>query len=518
MADKQVPLSIVIRTVDKATAGINAVNKRLDELTRPTRDLHKALSDLAEKSGMNRLGDAFGRVGSAAHDLLGKVAMAGGVLAGFVGGAVVGVMHLVDQFSELGHVAARAGVEVDFLAGLRYAAAKAGLPVEQLDEGIKTLTQNIGQAKAGTGRMTKFLQQVSPALLSQLVHTNSTAEAVGLLVDAMHKLPDAARRAALAQKTFGDAGFVLLANGGSKAIQGQMEAYARLAGSQDEAVKSSLGVEEAMKDLNASADGVKAALVTGLAPAIQTVIEKMTAWLVGHRAEIAEWATKIGQELPGAVERLVTWVGKAYDKVLTFVDQIGGWKTAAVGLAAFLSVDLVAALATLSAALLTTPVGVVITGLAAIAAGIAVVTKETRAFKSFVDEQAAKAAKLTEPTEEERAGDTARERERIRREAYSRVTGKSMDDISYEASVTPTAEWNKKLDRARDIEATQYTLSKLPFGVGASSADDVAQPAPQQAKITIDIKGAPKGTRATIEPGSTAAVDMTVGHQTGGAW
>lgn len=517
MADK-VPLSIILSLVDKATGGIESFNKKLEAQLKPAKDFKKLLANLDEKYGVSKVADGFRGVGSAVGDLVGKVAAAGGVLAGFVGGAVVGVIHLVDQFSELGHVAARAGVEVDFLAGLRYAAAKAGLPVEQLDEGIKTLTQNIGQAKAGTGRMTKFLQEVSPALLHQIVHTHSTAEAVGLLVDAMHKLPDAARRAALAQKTFGDAGFVLLANGGSKAIQGQMEAYARLAGSQDDAVKSSLGVEEAMKDLNASADGVKAVLVTGLAPAMQTVIEKMTTWLVGHRAEIAEWATKIGQELPGAVERLVTWVGKAYDKVVTFVDEIGGWKTAAVGLAAFLSADLVAALATLGAALLTTPVGVVITGLASIAAGIAVVTKETRAFSSFVDEQAAKAKKLQEPTAEERAGDEARDREWIRRQAYSRVTGRSMDDIAYEASITPSREWNEKLDRARDIENTQYMLSKLPFGVGAASADGVAQPAPQQAKITIDIKGAPKGTRATIEPGSTAAVDMTVGHQTGGAW
>lgn len=56
--------------------------------------------------------------------------------------------------------------------------------------------------------------------------------------------------------------------------------------------------------------------------------------------------------------------------------------------------------------------------------------------------------------------------------------------------------------------------------VGLDSIDTVITPAPlaaaaapQSAHVLLEIKGAPKGSRATIAPGSTADVDLSVGHQ-----
>jgi hypothetical protein len=53
VADKETKLSIVIRTVDKATAKIQAISKKLDAMTKPFRDFKEALSDLREKSGLD---------------------------------------------------------------------------------------------------------------------------------------------------------------------------------------------------------------------------------------------------------------------------------------------------------------------------------------------------------------------------------------------------------------------------------------------------------------------------------
>lgn len=495
MADKKVPLSIILRTVDKATAGINAVNKRLDALTKPTRDFGKALSDLGEKSGIKAVGESFGKVRDAASDLLGKVAVVGGVLAA----AAVGVMRLVDQFAELGHVAARAGVEVDFLAGLRYAGEKAGLSIQQVDEGITTLTQNIGQAKSGTGRMLKFLEErVGHVFAQQIIHTNSTAEAVGLLSDAFAKLPDAARRAALAQKTFGDPAFAAAFRGGSKDIQSQMEAYAKLAPSQDDAVKNSLEVEHAMVDLHASMDGVKAVLMTGLAPALEVVIRKLTIWLVDHRSDIAQWADDIGKKIPGAIDDLVKGVKSVTKDVLDFVDAIGGWKVAALGIAAVMTGPLVAAVLTFSATLLATPFGWVLISIAAITVAIIELIKHWKEFRSISGVQDAVQQVVANPNE-------AFER------AFKNGRFATPEEIEAQRQASRPVGDVPALPTGTVAGGTPFSPELLAAVTGALQRQGGAA-------IKIDIAGAPKGTRATIEPGSTAAVDMTVGHQTGGAW
>lgn len=490
---KQVPLSIVLRTVDKATAGINAVNKRLDALTKPTRDFGKALSDLAEKSGMNRVSDAFGRVGSAATEVIGKVAMIGGALAGFVGGAVAGMLHLVDQFSELGHVARRAGVEVDFLAGIRYAGEKAGLSIQQVDEGITALTQNIGQAKSGTGRMFKFLEErVGHVFAQQVIHTNSTAEAIGILADAMHKLPDAARRAALAQKTLGDPAFVQLLMQGSGAIQAQMAAYAKLAPSMEGAVAASHEAKEAMHDLDAAADGVKAVLVTGLAPALGGVIQKMTAWLVGHRADIAQWAEDIGKKLPGAVENIVAWIGRAYGKATSFIDKIGGLQTVALALAASITGPLIASIASLGIAMMSSPAGLVLAGLGALALGIAHVATHD-------DEPGEEQASTASET-----GGAGTDAGRAFLDEEKRIAQQEARD-RLDAQIA-------RLNAQRRIDEAVNRPPVEGFGPALVTGPSTA---PATAQITIDITGAPKGTRATIHPSSTANVDLSVGHQMG---
>lgn len=517
MAEKQVPLSIIIRTVDKATAGIQHINEKLDALTRPTREFGKALKELGEKSGFNRLSEAFGEVGKASKETFIKL---------LEGAAIIGetthlVLEMVEGFASLNDAAERTGTSVDALAGLRYAASKSGADIEKLDQGLQTFVVNLGGVKAGTGKLTKFLGEVAPTMLRQLKATRTTEEALGILAAGMEKLTNKSKQLKFAQEALGDASLAALFHRGPAGIKELTDAYAKLAGPQQEAAERAAKVDDALKDLHASTEGVKAALVTGLSPALSEIINKLAQWLSGHREDVERWAADLGTKLPGAVQDLVAWTGRAYDKVTSFVEAIGGWKVAAGALAAVMTSDLIVALVALGGALTTTPVGIVITGLAAIAAGIAVVTKETRAFSSFVDEQAAKAKKLKyEPTDEELAAEGMRNtREQARREAYSRVTGKSMDDIAYEASYTPSWEMNQLYDEAMRHEQVQNRIAhQLPPLLGNSAYPQAGPRDRDQAKITIDIKGAPAGTRATIDPSSTANVDLSVGHQMAGGY
>jgi phage-related minor tail protein len=375
MAGKKTELSIILTTVDKATAPIRALNARLQAMTKPLRGFKEALGNLRETSGIDDVIGGFKGVGSALAGVLSKLALIGGVVAG----AVAGMMSLIDQFDAIGDLSDKVGIGVDAIAQLRYAAARSGVPVEQLDAGLANLSKNLGLVRANSGPMTKFLGTVSPALLKQVKAAKSNEEAFGLLADAMAKLTDPAKRAAFAQKTLGDASLAPLLARGSAGIKELRDHYAELAGPQADAVAAAGEFGDSMDELHATTDGIKAALVSGLAPALKVIVDRLREWFGAHRADVKEWAAAVGKKLPGAVGAFVKAVKSALKDVLGFVDAIGGWKVAAVALAAVMAGPLISAIASLGVALLTTFAG----WIALIAGGVYVIIKHWDGIKAF---------------------------------------------------------------------------------------------------------------------------------------
>ena len=528
MADKSVALSIVLSTVDKATAGIRAVNARIAAATAPVRELGEKLKGLGEEAGIDKLAEGFKGVGGAVKDLFGKLVVIGGIVAA----AAFGLKSLVDEFANLGKTAQRVGTTVDFLAGMRFAASKSGASVEQLDQGLQAFVQNLGQARAGTGRMTAFLEKVSPALLRQLKATQSNEEAFKLLADAMAKVQDPAKRLALAQKTVGDAALAPLLARGSQGLLELQGQYVGLAGSQEEAAASAGKTEDAMKDLGAATDGIKGALVQGLAPALGEIVTQLKDWLVGHREDVKRWAEEIGQKLPGAVEKVASVIGEAVVTVLDIVDAIGGFKTVAIAAAAILVGPLLSSLLTLSAALLTTPVGWIILGITAIITAGYELVKHWDAvgawFRAFWDRFGgiitaafpfivlpirwiiALVKAIIDNWEPIKAF-FARLWDDVKA-----IFAAAWDYISPIVNkVTGAVGWiTDKVGKFGDF-------LQHPFGGDAAPAVDVgtlntalgAAAAPTESRIKVDFANAPPGTRVSADPTNTGHVDMSVGYQ-----
>lgn len=363
MADKQAVLSIVLRTVDRATAGINAINKRIDAATKPIRDFRKAIGELREKSGIDEIGAGFRGVGNALTGILSKVAMIGGA----VGIAVAGVFSLVSEFDDLGDKAEAIGVGVDFLAQMRHAAELSGASVEQLDGGLQGFVKSLGQARAGTGRMAAFLGKVSPVLLQQLKATKSNAEAVDLLADAMKKLEDPAKKAALAQATVGDAALAPLLAKGGKGVKALRDEYARSNPDVVKAAEAAAQVADAQARLKAATDGVKAALVTGLAPALKTIVDRLRTFFTENRERIGEWAKDLGEKLPAAFDSLVDGIKGAISFLTPFFNSTTKIKIAIGALIAVMVGPLISAVVSLGIALAANPIGLILTAIAALA-------------------------------------------------------------------------------------------------------------------------------------------------------
>lgn len=512
MADKKIPLTIVLGTVDKATAKLNAISKRLDAITKPTRDFGKALSKFGESSGFNAVSEGFKGVGGAVSDIIGKVAVVGGLIAA----AALGVLSLVDHFDKLGDTAERLGTSADFLAAFRFAAERAGAPIEGVDEALQSLVTNMGAAKAGTGRMLKFLNQISPTLAKQITAANSLEEALGLLADAEAKLPDAARRAKLAQATLGDAALAPLLARGASGVQELLTKYHELAGSQGDAAEAAGKTDDALKNLGAAGDGVKAVLVTGLAPALTTVIDKMTAWLVDHRGDISRWADDIGKRLPSMVDKLVVSITDAVAWIDKFVDGIGGWKVAALGVAGVIAGPLVAAIVSLGVAMTSTPFGIFLAGLAAIALFQADLRAGggPRSSKSFDAEEALIGNGL--PGEKPLTDVDRRLMQSGALPKSRRFTIEQGRDQALRREADANIEATRARDAASGINAPQLPASP---GVTMSALQELmgtTPRGPQEVAIKVDFANAPKGTRVTADPRTGSSVDMTVGYQMGG--
>jgi len=535
MADKKTQLSIILATVDKATAGIRAVNARIDAMTKPVRDFRKALGELGEKSGLGEVAESFKGIGSAIGDLLSKV----GVIGGVIGLAVVGLLHLVDQFDDLGKKAARLGVGVDFLAAMRFAAEKTGVPIDALVEGLKAFNENLGQARANTGRMAKFLGIVSPALLHQLQAAKDNAAAFDLLAQAMAKIQDPAKRAALAQKTLGDADLAPLFAQGAKGIAELRARYLELAGSQAGAADEGGKVHDTMVDLHAALDGVKAALVVGLGPALEMVIKQLTAWFVGHRAQIAEWVNKIGKELPGAIEKVRSAFATALGALSSFLDVIGGIKTVAYVLAGVLAGPLIAALVKFGLVLAANPVMLIITAITAAVIGLGVAAYEIvkhwdvvadffvglwntvkDAFLAFFGWVGGFLVKYTPIGYLVKAWSPIADFFTNLWDGITGVFRKAWDFISGIVDKIAGAVDTVKGAVSSAIDA----INPFSSDDGVTPVTDIernivanlqAQRAQQSAKVSVDFANMPRGARAAVAPGNTADVDLSMGYNLG---
>ncbi|HEY6037147.1 MAG TPA: hypothetical protein VIV58_22865, partial [Kofleriaceae bacterium] len=97
---------------------------------------------------------------------------------------------------------------------------------------------------------------------------------------------------------------------------------------------------------------------------------------------------------------------------------------------------------------------------------------------------------------------------RIQQQRGGTGTEGMIDHRYDEDYVTPMDAVQRGIDSVRDARGRGLSSG----GAGGFIGPEVLK---QAAKITIDIKNAPKGTRASVDPSSTADVDLTTGYQMG---
>ena len=142
-------------------------------------------------------------------------------IGGPVGVAALGVVGLGTAFTALTKKAFDAagslvdasdatGIGIEQLQKYHIAAATAGVSAGEFDQAVQGLAKSVGQAQAGTGRLSKLLGTLDSDLLQNLKSATSTGEQFDLMAKKLANTESASQKVAIATAAGGDAFVKLL--------------------------------------------------------------------------------------------------------------------------------------------------------------------------------------------------------------------------------------------------------------------------------------------------------------------
>ena len=369
MASKLSPVTIVLRGVDKVTGTVNKISARLNAMNRPVRNLSRAFSDLSRNSGISKVATAVQGVGTSLARLARNALFAGSALAVM---AATGMQRFISRADALDEAAQAAGISVERLQEVRFAAGRSGIGEGQIDQMMRKFSRSLGEVRRGTGALTGVLKKSNPELLKQFRAVQSTDEGLDLLMRTLRKIPNQALRNVLAVAAVGKGGerITLLADSYDELIQKARDLGIVMS---RETVAKAVQAQDSLEDLGHVASGLGYSVASELLPSVIEIVGRITAWVEQNRELIRTELPKFVARVVDEVRQIAGWLSVAVPKVVSFVEQIGGLKTVLAALAVVILGPVVSSLFALSAALLTTPFGWVILGLTAIAATIAAI-------------------------------------------------------------------------------------------------------------------------------------------------
>jgi hypothetical protein len=366
MANKD--LSLIVKLVDKASGPLQALQAKIGGLS--TEKVASKLEALDKSVGVSRLGSALQGVGSEVMNLGRSIVgvLAGGGIAGVaISSLVAASIKAGDALSKQAEIV---GMSVDSFASLGYAVQKtSGLARDEFAGMMRSWNKTLGDVTRESGGFWEAMagdKGVSYALATQFKSVKSGTEGLILLARAVQKIPDPMRQAALAQAALGEQGIKMLPflRMGPEAMWKLRNRFFDLAGSQEEYAKRSSDTDDAITDTKVAWEGLKNAAITQIMPAIKQLTEAATDFFVKNRPAIVAWAKEFGDRLPARVANFVAQARQLGGWVSSFVERIGGMRTVLILTAAAITGPLIKSLFTLAAVLLTSKIGLIVTGIA----------------------------------------------------------------------------------------------------------------------------------------------------------
>lgn len=225
-------------------------------------------------------------------------------LVGLTGAAVIGgigdlVKKGLDAAEAIGDVAKQAGVSVEFLQEMRFAASQSGASFDVMDEALTTLNKNLGDfVNTGAGRGAAAFKQLGLDKAINAGDVRNAEQAFDFITTGVQKFGSEAQKSSLLAGAFGK-------EAGPKLLQLVEQGAAGLAALKAEALSLGIvlstqtieGAKEANDKLTAlfqviKAEGISA--VANLAPEIANLAKQITDGLPDLITWVEKWSAFFG--------------------------------------------------------------------------------------------------------------------------------------------------------------------------------------------------------------------------------
>jgi hypothetical protein len=396
---RQRDLSRQIRTFGEQGRSVDGLRRKYADLSVEIdrlRRRQRALQDLAAANVGGRFRTMTSEVGRLAR----RTAMLGSAAAG-------GIFAVANSTSSLGDniakTADKLGIGTTALQELRYAAERSGVGAGTLDTAMQRMVRRVSEAAQGTGAAKGAIDELG--LSAAALASMAPDEQLNHIADAMANVENQGDRVRLAMKLFDTEGVSMvnmLKDGALGLEELGLEAHRTGYILSEQATRDAEEFQDRLLDTRLSLAGLKNIIGSELMPVVADMMGQFTGWLAENRDQVREWSAMFADRLRAAVPvigdlasgigTVVTTVGnavngtaqlvggfdnlamivgglfaaKAVVAVGAFAVSIGRAGAALVSLAGSLPV-VAGGIKAIGAALLATPIGWVVGGLAAIA-------------------------------------------------------------------------------------------------------------------------------------------------------
>lgn len=385
MADKK-DLQVVLSLLDKATAPLNAFNKRIEDVQAPLRTLNNKLSMLGNAAGLGRLTTGFNNVRRAAGNVIGEVTRLGGMLGLAGGGALFAFKKaFVDVAGEFERFETVLGT----IEGSSEAAKKA---MDWISDFATKTPYELTEVTEAFVKLRAYGMDPTQGLLMSLGDTSAAMgkplmQAVEAIADAVTGENERLKEFGIRASKVGDKiVYEYSANGktiraaakaGNRAqIQATLEAIwnQKYSGAMDKLSGTWEGTIAKISDhwVQFANMVMKSGPFELLKERVNGLLNEIDAMADDGRLQAI--ADDWGRKITYAFERIYDVVTKVYNFFVRFVDMVGGVENALMVVAGVISGPLILsllalgkALAGMGVVLLTTPIGWFLAGVAAIA-------------------------------------------------------------------------------------------------------------------------------------------------------
>ena len=245
------------------------------------------------------VGGSGGGGGGGLMGSLGKFVPVMAVATAAAAAAAVAYRELGAAFTridEMAKKASRLGITSQALKELSYAAELAGASADVMNDSLKTLQKNVGDAAMGTGEAAASMKMLG--LDVDKIAGMNVDDQFATISEAISKIENPSLQAALAAKIFGESSQQLMdvIRGGNDALDENAERLAHLQGTLDDSDNQAVAdMFDAWTDVKKAMEGVWDQAAVLLAPMLEKIghiLAEVIAWV----ARSIEWFSNLAEE------------------------------------------------------------------------------------------------------------------------------------------------------------------------------------------------------------------------------